>query len=161
MKDVRGIRQLYVPSILILFFFLFIPASSIALMPLSEEDLSKKSPSLTSQDEESHLRPINEKQLDDLSPSLVAPEAKAGSKNHSRNSLEFENSICFRRCHNKNALHPDDNTAKQWRLLIEKDGHSIFRDIPWESQQEKQKILDYLLKNAKDAKPGSAGIGVW
>ena len=152
----------------VLFFPMVSPPFCSALRPMSEADLTENSSSLSdNNDEESHLQPINEEQLDVLSPSLVAPEARTKDPiNTSRNadreiSREFENSICFKRCHSPEEIHPSDKTAKQWRLLIEKEGHSIFSKIPWKNPEQKEKVLDYLLQNAKKSTPGPAGIGVW
>lgn len=155
----------------VLFFPLLSPPFCSALRPMSETDLTENSPSLSAgqpdKNEENHLQPINEEQLDVLSPSLVAPEVRTKDPvNSFRNAdreiaREFENSICFKRCHNFDQIHPSDKTAKQWRLLIEKDGHAIFSRIPWKTPEQKEKVLDYLLQNAGKSTPGPAGIGVW
>jgi hypothetical protein len=75
------------------------------------------------------------------------------------NRCDFENSICFMRCHQKGAFSPSDKTEQQWRMLIEKDGHDIFERIVWESSQQKKQILNYLIEHAGSS--GAEGIGVW
>lgn len=166
MEYVLRYLRIYVYVLITVFFFLMFSHYSNAFRPMDNEDLSENSPSLVDQSdkgEEGHLQPINERLLDDLSPSLIAPERKA-SVLFDENEIirtEFENSICFKQCHQTDEFSPSDNTAKQWIILIEKNGHSIFSDIPWESAEQKESILQYLLKNAKHSKPESAGIGVW
>ena len=73
--------------------------------------------------------------------------------------IDFENSVCFRRCHQVNDINPSDKTEQQWRMLIEKNGHDIFKKIMWESSDQKEKTLIYLLKHAGGS--GAEGIGVW
>ena len=62
------------------------------------------------------------------------------------NRYDFENSVCFMRCHQKGAFSPSDKTEQQWRMLIEKDGHDIFAKIVWESTQQKEQMLNYLIE---------------
>jgi len=167
MKELVCDRFFYVMVLIILLVsLLFIPHPSSALRPL-DKGVSQNPSSLVNKkiDEksETHLRPISEKLLDDLSPSLVAPpKVKISSQEYNyANRLKFESSVCFKRCHNKNDFYPSDHTAKQWRLLIGQEGHTIFSEIPWESPQQKKEVLDYLLNNARKSRPDSAGIGVW
>jgi len=75
------------------------------------------------------------------------------------NKFDFDNSVCFIQCHQATDFKPSDKTEQQWRMLIEKDGHDIFKKIKWESADQKEKTLIYLLKNAGGS--GSEGIGVW
>ena len=73
--------------------------------------------------------------------------------------IDFDNSVCFRRCHQVNDFNPSDKTEQQWRMLIEKDGHDIFKKIVWESRDQKEQTLHYLLKHAGGS--SAEGIGVW
>lgn len=167
MADFLRIRNIHVPVLIFILFTLALPSLSNALRPLNEADLTESSPSLVTKETDPssdlHLQPINEKQLDDLSPSLLAPPAKTVHHQNvnQSNNHQFENSICFKRCHLKNDFHPSDNTAKQWRLLIEENGHAIFDEIDWENTEQKRNIVNYLIENARKSTPESAGIGVW
>lgn len=170
MENILRLSMIILLVSAVLFFSLLSPPFCSALRPMNEADLTENSPSLSDQsyhNEEDRLQPINEEQLDVLSPSLVAPEAQTKDPvNRSRHadreiSQEFENSICFKRCHSLDKIHPSDKTAKQWRLLIGKEGHAIFSRIPWKNPEQKEKVLDYLLQNARKSTPGPAGIGVW
>jgi hypothetical protein len=60
---------------------------------------------------------------------------------------DFHNAICFK-CHTVNDFSPHDKTQKQWRCLIEANGHAIFAMISWETSYQKKQILEFLLKNA-------------
>ncbi|PIP42602.1 MAG: hypothetical protein COX19_00570 [Desulfobacterales bacterium CG23_combo_of_CG06-09_8_20_14_all_51_8] len=168
MKAFTRIRFLCLPAMIILVIFLFMPCQSQALRPLDDKDLIQNSPDVvknqSNAESGSRLTPINENQLDELSPSLTAPEKKitnAPLKTHPITDQNFRDSVCFKRCHSATDFHPSDNTARQWRLLIEDDGHALFEEIPWESLQEKEEILNYLLNNSKNTSPAPAGIGVW
>ncbi|MFP4532202.1 MAG: hypothetical protein ACLFNS_05925 [Desulfobacterales bacterium] len=74
---------------------------------------------------------------------------------------DFDNAICFRKCHAPQSISPKDKPKNLWRMLIEKNGHAIFAEIPWQSQEQKEKILQYLLAHANNAEPEYEGIGVW
>lgn len=74
---------------------------------------------------------------------------------------DFDNSICFQKCHNPKRISPEDKPKNLWRLLIEEGGHDIFAEIPWESPEQKEQILQYLLNQAKKDEPESEGIGFW
>ena len=144
-----------------LVFILIFPLSVSALRPITEDDLSKNSPSLSDPEENRHLTPVDETKLDALSPSLVAPDKTKYRRPPSPESLGFEKSICFKRCHYSSQFQASDKTVKQWTLLIEKNGHSIFSEIPWQNSDQKRKIVDYLIEHARDSKPEASGIGVW
>ena len=153
MKAFIRIRFLRLPATILLVVFLFIPCQSQALRPLDDKDLIQNSPELVENQSDtesgSRLTPINENQLDELSPSLTVPEKKitnAPINTHPIIDQNFRDSVCFKRCHSVTDFNPSDNTARQWRLLIEDDGHALFEEIPWESLQEKEEILNYLLK---------------
>lgn len=167
MEVIRHPRGIQLLVLLVSLVILLSPCFCSALTSLNDDDLSGNSPSLVETKPENEtdprLQPINEKQLDALSPSLVAPADARIPEQESNQmmSLEFENSICFKRCHTTNDFYPSQNTAKQWRLLIEQGGHSIFSEIPWDTPNQKEDILNYLLHHAKNSKPESAGIGVW
>jgi len=102
---------------------------------------------------------MDEEALIDLSPALIKKLRKKPMPPFPQN--QFENSICFKRCHTKNDFSPSRKTQRQWILLIEKNGHAIFQKIPWESPEQKEQILIYLLKHAKDKNTPKEGIGVW
>ena len=166
MKKFIYIQRIQILFPIIFLFFLMLPRLTSALRPLDDAGLTGQSPSSMEQPEgksDGHLQPINELQLEDLSPSLTAPESgeTPDAAFDRKMQYDFENSICFKKCHRKNDFHPSGHTAKQWRLLIEADGHAIFEEIKWAGPQEKEEILNYLLRHAKDSKPGAAGIGVW
>jgi hypothetical protein len=163
-KLTRCLNFLFLVIILITLFF---PQLSSALEALNDDGLTDSSPSLVNNESnlknDSSLQPINENQLDEMSPSLIAPPVIKSSPPELQNKMdqEFANSVCFKQCHKSGDFYPSDNTAKQWQLLIGQDGHAIFSDIEWKSPQQKKDILDYLLKNSKQTRPESAGIGVW
>ena len=169
MEKVLRVRMIHALTLIMMFLFLMFPHYSNAFRPLENEDLSENSPppidksNTLDNGEEGHLQPINEKLLDDLSPSLIAPRSKAPVLSDSDEIIraEFESSVCFERCHQINEIHPSDNTAKQWILLIEKDGHSIFDNIPWESPEQKEALLQYLLKmrNIQNRNPPESVYG--
>ncbi|MBC2717698.1 MAG: hypothetical protein HF978_20540 [Desulfobacteraceae bacterium] len=167
MEDFVHFRNIHILVLMIFLFSLSFPQYSSALRSIDDEDLSEKSTSLVKKQSDnksgSHLQPINENQLDDLSPALIAPKTVKISSQEYEQILnqEFDNSICFKRCHNKNDIKPSDNTVKQWRLLIEEDGHAIFGKILWENDKQKEAVLNYLFNNAGNSKPEPAGIGVW
>lgn len=70
----------------------------------------------------------------------------------------FHDSMCFK-CHAPNDFLPSDKTRKEWRYLIEDDGHAIFGNIPWENPRQKKQILEFLLENAGNHR--AEGIGLW
>ncbi len=164
----RNTHNLFLSGFLVFLFFLLVfPSLSNALRPFNDENLSENSSPLviekTALKSNTHLQPIDDNLLEELSPTLVAtPKVEISIQEYNQIlNQEFEQSICFKRCHLRNDFHPSDNTAKQWRLLIEKDGHAIFGKIHWENPQQKEHILNYLLMNARKLKPDVAGIGVW
>lgn len=71
---------------------------------------------------------------------------------------DFHSSLCFQ-CHAINNFSPSDKTQKQWRRLLEEDGHSIFEEIPWDNPYQKNQILDFLIENAGNYR--AEGIGLW
>jgi len=107
------------------------------------------------------LTPLDEEALVDLSPSLIKQLEEKEKSLPPLPQKEFNNSICFKRCHTKKELSPSQKTRKQWIILIEKNGHAIFQKIPWESTAQKDQILIYLLRHARDAETIKEGIGVW
>ena len=107
------------------------------------------------------LTPLDEEALVDLSPSLIKQLEEKEKSLPPLPQKEFNNSICFKRCHTKKKLSPSQKTRKQWIILIEKNGHAIFQKIPWESTAQKDQILIYLLRHARDAETIKEGIGVW
>jgi hypothetical protein len=72
--------------------------------------------------------------------------------------FDFETSVCFK-CHQTTDFKPSEKTEQQWRMLIEKNQHEIFKKIVWEYPDQKKQILDYLVKHAGGS--GAEGIGVW
>lgn len=167
MTSFNRFRIIHILVLIVALFIIVFPQFSIALQPLTDDNLTDSSPSLVNKESEreidTSLQPIKENQLDAMSPSLIAPPVVKTSSHELQNKMdhEFESSVCFKRCHKSGDFYPSDNTAKQWRLLIDQGGHAIFSDIPWENSQQKKDILDYLLNNARNIKPESAGIGVW
>ena len=107
------------------------------------------------------LTPLDEDALIELSPSLMEHLEEKEKALPPLPQKEFETSICFQRCHKKNDFSPSRKTRKQWIILIEKEGHAIFQKIPWESNEQKDQILIYLLRRARDADGIKEGIGVW
>ncbi len=106
---------------------------------------------------------LDDQMLDKLSPALVAPRTvKKPSLSYRHKALqEFHHSVCFKRCHNQNDFSTSDYTSEQWGRLIEKNGHSIFSEIPWENPGVKEKMFRYLTNNAKNTTPAPEGIGSW
>lgn len=106
---------------------------------------------------------LDDQMLEDLSPPLVAPHAVKISLKEYKHKIkqEYDNAVCFKRCHIKNDFSASDYTAKQWWLLIGENGHTIFSEIPWETPDKKEKILSYLLNNAACSGSLKEGIGVW
>lgn len=107
------------------------------------------------------LTPLDEEALVELSPSLMEQLEKKEKSLPPLPQNEFKNSICFKRCHSENDFSPSQKTRKQWIILIEKNGHAIFQKIPWESTEQKDQILIYLLRHARDANGIKEGIGIW
>lgn len=122
-------------GLILICLYIFLPPQTNALTPLDEESLIELSPSLIKKLEKKSLPPLPQD--------------------------EFESSICFQRCHTKNDFSPSRKTQKQWIILIEKDGHAIFQKIPWKSAEQKDQILMYLIRHARDANTQKEGIGVW
>ena len=106
---------------------------------------------------------LDDQMLESLSPSLIAPvTVKISSLQYEQKAMqEYNQSVCFQRCHSTNDFSASDYTYKQWCQLIEKDGHYIFSEIPWENTGEKEKLIKFLTNNAKNASFESAGIGEW
>ena len=71
---------------------------------------------------------------------------------------EFHRSLCFN-CHGVNDFSPSDRTPKQWRRLIEDDGHAIFENISWDTPFQKNQIAEFLIENAGTYR--AEGIGLW
>ena len=107
------------------------------------------------------LTPLAEEELVELSPSLIKHLEERQKALPPLPQKEFENSICFQRCHKKNDFSPSKKTRKQWIILIEKEGHAIFQKIPWESNDQKDQVLFYLLRHARDSGGIKEGIGIW
>lgn len=74
---------------------------------------------------------------------------------------DFDNSICFQKCHSPQALSAADMPKSLWRHLIENGGHDIFSEIPWQSDEEKEMIIQYLTDQARKPEMKSEGIGSW
>ena len=109
----------------------------------------------------SALTPLDEEALIELSPSLIKQLEEKEKSLPPLPQNEFNNSICFKRCHTEKDFSPSRKTRKQWIILIEKNGHAIFQKIPWESMEQKDQVLIYLLRHARDAETIKEGIGVW
>lgn len=71
---------------------------------------------------------------------------------------DFHSSVCFQ-CHAINDFSPSDKTQKQWRRLLEEDGHSIFEPIPWDNSYQKNQIIEFIYENAGTYR--AEGIGLW
>jgi hypothetical protein len=93
----------------------------------------------------------------ETAPAAVAPK-KMPVTSGAFKKIDFENSVCFK-CHQVSDFNPSEKTEQQWRMLIEKNGHDIFKKIVWESPGQKEQILTYLIKHAGGS--GAEGIGVW
>lgn len=106
---------------------------------------------------------LNDQTLDNVSPSLIAPVPVEISPLQYRQQAmqEYHHSVCFKRCHSRNDFYASDYTYEQWSQLIEKDGHSIFCEIPWENNGARKKVLSYLASEAKNSLPDKKGIGIW
>lgn len=92
----------------------------------------------------------------------VAAGAKGqGSSNNCFTHPDFDNSICFQKCHTPQALSAADMPKNLWRHLIENGGHDIFSEIPWQSEEEKERVIEYLTSQARKHEPEPEGIGSW
>ena len=109
------------------------------------------------------LKPLDEKSLEELSPPLKVVEDSTSKQTRPKPIPEdkFSGSVCFVKCHTPGSIDPSNYTMKQWRLLIEQDGHDVFDKIPWKNKTEKEQIYLFLIQHASDARRGSEGIGVW
>ncbi|MCD6585108.1 MAG: hypothetical protein J7K96_05030 [Desulfobacteraceae bacterium] len=103
---VRNIHNLSLSGFILIFLCLLIfPRISSAFRPLNNAELTDSSPSLVVKNTvlklNSHLQPIDEDQLEELFSSLVAPvKVKISAQEYNqRINLEFDHSICFKRCH--------------------------------------------------------------
>lgn len=111
---------------------------------------------------ESHKRAAAEgRDIDELQKTVhrineLIEEQKTGPSKLSINN--FHDSICFK-CHAPNDFSPSDKTRKEWRYLIEDDGHAIFENIPWENSMQKKQIVEFLIENAGNHR--AEGIGLW
>jgi hypothetical protein len=85
---------------------------------------------------------LDNQMLEDLSPALIAPTPVTISRKRFNQAVRNE-------------------YEKQWRLLLEENGHTIFDIIPWKNAQAKEKILQYLVNNACNSGPSAGGIGCW
>jgi len=87
---------------------------------------------------------IDDQMLEHLSPALVAPAPVIISLKERKQIIKqnYDNSICFKRCHSRNDFSAGAYTVKQWRLLIEKDGRAVFCKIPWGNSHEKEKVFN-------------------
>lgn len=151
---------------LILFLgYILIPGPTSALRPLGDDAMLHISPSnkIASVSHEPDLKPLDEEDLEELSPAIKEETAPPMSPEQRLSMLkaEFDGSICFQKCHQRNDFSPKDKTRKQWQLLIEKNGHDVFEKLTWENHQKKEYVLLYLYENAKNSDLKSEGIGVW
>jgi hypothetical protein len=111
---------------------------------------------------ESHKRAVAEgHEMDGLQETVhqinqLIEQQKAAPARLSMN--DFYRGICFE-CHAPNDFSPSDKTRKEWRYLIEDDGHMIFDNIPWETPWQKKQVLEFLLENAGNHR--AEGIGLW
>jgi hypothetical protein len=159
----------------ILFFYISFPIlhePKSSLWALENEPLSDKNPFIQVEISKEvtskpfrlvEARILDDQMLDNLSPALVAPAPVIISQKERKQIIKqnYENSVCFKRCHSRNDFSAGAYSVKQWRLLIEKDGHAIFCKIPWSSSQEKEKVIKYLSKTASNHRPDTEGIGNW
>jgi hypothetical protein len=153
-------------TLILLLVYVFIPRPSIALRPLEDDAMIQLSPTTTqmaSVKHEADLKPLDDESLDVLSPATTGTVAPPVSPEQYSAILkqEFESSICFQKCHQRNDFSPSDKTKKQWKALIEKSGHDVFEKLSWETPPKKEYVLLYLYENAKNTELKSEGIGVW
>lgn len=100
-------------------------------------------------------------QIQDNGPaSIPAPDgATVRNPSYKFKRYDFENSVCFKKCHQAAFIDPSKKTEQQWRMLIEKNGHDVFETIVWEYPGQKEQVLMYLIEHAGGS--GDEGIGVW
>ena len=96
-----------------------------------------------------------------LFAAVIIAAAQEVNRQEAFTRQDFDNAICFQKCHKPKSISPADKPKDLWRMLIEKNGHAIFAEIPWKNAKEKERILQYLLNHANNAEPKSEGIGVW
>lgn len=152
-------------TLILLLVYVFFPRTSIALKPLGEQEMIQLSPSteVASVKHEDNLKPLDDQSLEVLSPAtteIVAPPVSPEQHSAILKS-EFDSSICFRKCHQRDDFSASDKTKKQWQTLIEKNGHDVFEKLSWETPQKKEYVLLYLYENAKNTELKSEGIGAW
>jgi len=152
-------------TLVLLFFYAFLfPSPSIALKPLNDDAMIELSPStnqIASINHEPKLKPLDDQNLDVVSPATNAPPPLSAEEYSAVIKAEYNSSVCFIKCHQKNDFSPSDKTRKQWQRLIEKNGHDIFETISWENALEKDYVLIYLYENARNPDFKTEGIGVW
>lgn len=124
-------------SFILIGLYIFLPGVTKALTPLDKDEMAKPLPA--------RMEEIEEKEK------ALPPIPKD----------EFESSICFKRCHKPDDFSPSQKTRKQWVLLIESEGHAVFEKIPWESPEQKDRVLVFLLRHARDKGDIEEGIGLW
>lgn len=152
-------------TLILLLVYVFIPRPSIALKPLGDDAMIRLSPNtqIASVKHEENLKPLDDDSLEVLSPATTENASPPLSPEQHSAILqqEFESSMCFQKCHQKNDFSPSDKTKKQWQALIENNGHDVFEKLSWETPQKKEYVLLYLYENAKNTELKSEGIGVW
>ncbi|MDA8404925.1 MAG: hypothetical protein M0Z56_12150 [Desulfobacteraceae bacterium] len=153
-------------TLIILLIYIFIPRPSIALKPLDDKAMMKhNSPTdrVASIPQDQNLKPLPDQALEILSPSTIQkiPPPISPEQYSAMLKAEYDSSVCFKKCHSRNDFSPSDKTKKQWRLLIEKNGHDIYEKISWENPQKKDYILIYLYENARNPDFKAEGVGVW
>ena len=92
---------------------------------------------------------------------VIAASAQDDKAQNPFTRQDFNNSICFQKCHKPTDFSPSDKSAALWRMLFEYNGHDLFAEIPWKNAEEKAQLLQFLINHAHNPEPESEGIGVW
>jgi hypothetical protein len=152
-----------------------LPITAMALKSLNQDDMLNNSPALKSDMTREKKLPETEspetesidsesedlKLKDDISIEGEVNPAELPREIYLRNlSLAFQQAVCFE-CHKRKDIDATTKTQKQWRVLIEDNGHEIFQSIPWSNPEEKRNVMQHLLEHAKQTNPKSEGIGIW
>jgi hypothetical protein len=151
-------------TLILSFVYVLIPSPSIALKPLDDDALIHNSPSnqiASVKKQDQVLKPLDEEALDVLSPATTAPPPISREEYSAVVKAGYDSSVCFKKCHHSDDFSPSDKTRKQWQVLIEKNGHDIFKQIIWENPLQKEYVLIYLYENAKNPDFKAEGVGVW
>jgi hypothetical protein len=152
-------------TLMLVFIYMLFPHTGIALRAMDDQSmdfLPVSNQTITAKATD-NLKPLDDKELEDLSPAVIEkiPEPIPHEKLMMILKSDYDNAVCFKKCHQKEDFSPSDKTRLQWQMLIENNGHDIFKKIIWEDQAQKEQVMMYLLDNSRSSGYQTEGIGVW